>query len=259
MAKRDFRTAAREGSQLNERLIDYTAVTRIASKAKTLYRRAGNWPIYAAATGSALAMATGASASIISGVYPGSGIAVNPGGPVSQVGLIPGLSVKLHALSNKGASVSTHTAALQLLASHENIFFSGLYSDQAKKFKLGSPIGTPGEASHVGHTENVQRFFLGSGSGNFASGQVGFVGLSFANLGNTDYAWIELEFTDKGGFPYFLDALAFGVDTDPGQLPGSFEAGQTGPSAPEPGTMSLAILAAGAAGVMALRRRRKQS
>lgn len=249
---------AREGSQLDERLSDYSAVTRISSKANTLYRRAGNWPIYAAATGSALAMATGASASIITGVYPGSGISVNPVGPTTHVGLIPGLSVKLHAQSNKGLNASTRSIGLQVEASFENIFFSG-YSDQAKKFGLGSPIGTAAEAHKVGNIENIQRFFLGSASGNFASGKPAFVGLSFANLGNTDYAWIELEFTDNGGFPFYLDALAFGVDTDPGQLPGSFAAGQTGPSAPEPGTMSLAILAAGAAGVIALRRRRKQS
>ena len=259
MAKKGFRATAREGSQLDERLSDYSAVTRISSKAKTLYRRAGNWPIYAAATGSALAMATGASASIISGVYPGSGISVNPGGPTTHVGLIPGLSVKLHAQSNRGLNVSTRSIGLQVEASFENIFFSG-YSDQAKKFALGSPIGTPAEALQVGNIENIQRFFLGSASGNFRSGQPAFVGLSFATIGkNTDYGWIELEFTDKGGFPYYLDALAFGIDTDPGQLPGSFAAGETGPSAPEPGTMSLAILAAGAAGVTALRRRRKQS
>ncbi len=259
MAKRDFRLAAREGSQLDERLSDYAAITRISGAAKSLYRRTGNWPIYAAATGSALAMATGASASIISGVYPGGGVSVNPGGPVSHVGLLPGLSVKLHALSNGAPNASSRTVALQVEASFENIFFSG-YSDQARKFGFGSPIGTPAEAHQVGHLENIQRFFLGSASGNFRSGQPAFVGLSFATIGkNTDYGWIELEFTDKGGFPYYLDALAFGIDTDPGQLPGSFAAGETGPSAPEPGTMSLAILAAGAAGVMALRRRRRQS
>lgn len=258
MAEKDLRTGTREGNPLSERLRNYTAGTQISSRAKTPYRRAGNWPIYAAATGSALAMATGASASIISAVYPGSGVSVNPGGPTTQVGLIPGLSIKLHALSNGLPNVTSHTAALQLEVSLANIFFSG-YSDQAKKFVLGSPIGTPGQALHVGRTENIQRFFLGSASGNFESGKPAFAGLSFMTVGkNTDYAWIELEFTDKGGFPYSLSALAFGIDTDPGQLPGSFAAGQTGPSAPEPGTMSLAILALGAAGVVALRRRRKQ-
>ena len=178
---------------------------------------------------------------------------------MTQVGLIPGLSIKLHALSNGLPGVTSHSAELQLEVSLANIFFSG-YSDQAKKFVLGSPIGTPGQALHVGRTENIQRFFLGSASGNFASNKPAFVGLSFANLSNTDYAWIELEFTDKGGFPYFLNALAFGIDTNPGQTPGTLLAGEIdGGFIPEPSTLSLAILASGAAGVMALRRRRKQS
>jgi hypothetical protein len=258
MAKKDFRAATREGSQLDERLSDYAATTRISSAAKALYRRTGNWPIYAAATGSALAMATGASASIItsgivSGVYP-SGVSVNPGGPATHIGLIPGLSVKLHALSSAGGPV----VQLQLEAG-ENIFFSQ-FTDSAKNFGFASPIA-PGlsPSSGVGHTENVQAFFNGHAYGNFAAGMPGFVGLSFATgLGNTDYGWIALEFRDKGGIPYYLQALAFGIDTNPGQTPGTLLAGEIdGGFIPEPGTLSLAILASGAAGVMALRRRRK--
>jgi hypothetical protein len=252
MAKRKSRIAANEGAPLDARLSDYSAITRISGAAKTFCRRAGNWPIYAAATGSALSMATGASASIISGVYPGSGISVNPGGPTTQVGLIPGLSVKLHALSFNGGA----TVELQLQASNEKIFFSK-FSDMAKNFALGSPIGPVG---NVGHTENVAAFFSGSKLyGNFTAGKPGFAGLSFGTVGgNTDYGWLKLQFTDKAGAPYYLDALAFAIDTDPGQKPGTLVAGQTAES-PEPGTMSLAILASGAAGVIALRRRRKQS
>jgi len=261
MAKKDLRTATRKGSQLDERLSDYAAITRISATAKTLYRRAGNWPVYAAATGSALAMATGASASIItsgivSGVFP-SGVSVNPGGPATQLGLIPGLSIKIHALSSAAGPV----VQLQMLASHENIFFSQ-FSDSVKNFGFASPIA-PGlfPSSGVGHTENVQAFFNGHAYGNFAAGKPGFAGLSFATgLGNTDYGWIELEFMDKAGLPFSLEALAFGIDINPGQTPGTLLAGEIdGGFIPEPSTFSLAILASGAAGVMALRRRRKQS
>jgi hypothetical protein len=260
MAKKDFRTSGREGSQLDERLHDYAAIARISATAKTLYRRAGNWPIYAAATGSALAMATGASASIItsgivSGTFP-SGISVNAGGPTTQLGLIPGLSVKIHALSSPaGPSVQ-----LQLLASHENIFFSQ-FSGMAKNFGFKSPIARGLlTGSGVGPTAIVQAFFSGHASGNFEAGKPGFVGLSFATgLGNTDYGWIELEFRDKGGIPHTLEALAFGIDTNPGQTPGTLLAGEVNNGfIPEPSTLSLAFLASGAAGVTALRRRRKQ-
>jgi hypothetical protein len=260
MAKRDFRTSGREVSQLDERLSDYAAVTRISATAKSLYRRTGSWPIYAAATGSALAMATGASASlitsgIVSGTFP-SGLSVNAGGPTTQVGLIPGLSVKIHALSNPGGP----SIQLQLLASHENLFFSQ-FSGMAKNFGFKSPIARGLlTGSGVGPTAIVQAFFTGHASGNFESGKPGFVGLSFGTgLGNTDFGWIELEFRDKGGIPYSLEALAFGVNTNPGQTPGSLLAGEINNGfIPEPGTLSLAILASGAAGIMALRRRRKQ-
>jgi PEP-CTERM motif len=259
MAKKDSRAAAREGSQLDERLSDYAAIIRISATAKTLYRRTGNWPIYAAATGSALAMATGASASIItsgivSGVYP-SGVSVNAGGPTTQLGLIPGLSVKIFAHSSATGPI----VQLQMLASQENLFFSPI-AGYAKNFGLGSPIGL-GLNTGVGHTEIVKAFFTGNLYGNFAPGQPGFVGLSFSTgHGNTDYGWIQLVFRDQGGIPHSLEALAFGIDTNPGQTPGTLLAGEINNGfIPEPSTLSLAFLASGAAGVMALRRRRKQS
>jgi hypothetical protein len=262
MAK-NSRTVFQEGSQLDVRLSDYASITGTSAKAKTLHRRTGNWAIYAAATGSALAMATGASASIItsgivSGVYP-SGVSVNPVGPHTQVGLIPGLSVKLHALSaSTGAGPSVQ---LQLLASHENLFFSQ-GSGLAKNFGFESPIA-PGllVGSGVGPTAIVQAYFTGHAFGNFVAGKPDFVGFSFATgHGNTDYGWMELEFKNQGGLPFSLEALAFGVDTNPGQTPGTLLAGEINNGfIPEPGTLSLSILAAGATGVMALRRRRKQA
>jgi hypothetical protein len=258
MAKKDLKTAVREDSPLDGRLSDYTASTRLSATAKTLYRRTGNWSIYAAATGSALAMATGASASIItsgivSGVYP-SGVSVNPAGPSTHVGLIPGLSVKLHALSSSGGAV----VQLQVEA-HVNIMFSK-FSDAAKNFGFESPIA-PGHLGDVGRTEIVQAFFTGLPLGNFTAGKPGFIGLSFSTVhGNTDYGWMELEFRNNTlGVPFYLQAFAFGIDTNPGQTPGTLLAGEINNGfIPEPGTLSLTFLASGAAGVMALRRRRKQ-
>lgn len=261
MEKTDFTIAAREDSQLDQRLSEYTAVTGIPAARKTAYRRTGNWPIYAAATGSALAMATGASASIItsgivSGDYP-AGVSVNPLGPKTHIGLIPGLSVKLHALSS--STGAGPVVQLQVEA-NANIMFSK-FSDAARNFGFGSPIA-PGALPTfgVGRTEIVQAFFTGQPFGNFTAGKQGFIGLSFPDgHGNTDYGWMLLEFNDVAGKPFSLEALAFGIDTNPGQTPGTLAAGQiNGGFIPEPGTLSLALLAAGAAGVMALRRRRKQ-
>jgi len=56
---------ARRKSDLDQRLEAYFATLRSSSLRETLKRRASNWHIYAAVTGSAMAMATTTSASII--------------------------------------------------------------------------------------------------------------------------------------------------------------------------------------------------
>src|SRR5579864_4995894 len=66
---------------LDHRLDAYFATLRSPSLREALKRRVGNWQIYAAVSGSALAMATGASASII-----GRGIRVTPE-PIASVRL----------------------------------------------------------------------------------------------------------------------------------------------------------------------------
>ena len=77
----------------------------------------------------------------------------------------------------------------------------------------------------------------------FQPGKPGYAGFSFSYNGHTDYGWIELEFTEG------TNGLANSIS-----LP---EAAFYDASAPEPSTGALAILAAGALGVTALRRRKK--
>ena len=52
--------------ELDKRLADYSATLRSSRLEETRKRRSGNWQVYAAVTGSALAMATNASAGTIS-------------------------------------------------------------------------------------------------------------------------------------------------------------------------------------------------
>jgi len=59
--------SARRKSELDHRLESYFATLRSSPLRETLKRRASHWQIYAAVTGSAVAMATGASAAIIAG------------------------------------------------------------------------------------------------------------------------------------------------------------------------------------------------
>lgn len=81
----------------------------------------------------------------------------------------------------------------------------------------------------------------------------GFFGFSLkTRSGQVDYGWIRMEYTEsQNDLPdsITIEDLAFTTDGSP------ILAGETG-EAPEPATGGLALLAAGAAGVAALRRKR---
>ncbi len=93
----------------------------------------------------------------------------------------------------------------------------------------------------------------------WAPGAFGFAGFEFETSGhNTDYGWIRLEYTLGS------NGLADGVTVEDwayDNTGASIQAGQisTGSSTPEPSTAAMGLLAAGAAGVAALRRRRKSA
>jgi hypothetical protein len=251
MAKRQAAATARNRA-LDERLRAYGAGLSAASG--NIRRHTGNWPIYAAATGSALAMATGASASLItsgiqSSVFQSNVSVKAQGSSVNSshwIQMGSGHKINLKAVSNGTFAVLGLQPGPRM-----NLFFTG--SSSAKNFRFQSNIG----GSHAApQAEIVKAMFSGQLIGKFQSGQPGFAGFSITSAShvNTEYGWLELVFTEKSGTPSALRALAYGIDTNPNEV---IQAGQiNGGFIPEPGTMSLAILAAGACGVMALRRRR---
>jgi hypothetical protein len=237
---------ANKRKELNARLGDYTAGARLATAATTLRGRLGNWPVYAAAVGSALAMSTNASADIINGQI--SGAVVSPAG--SRHTFVEGVLL-LGEINIKASSGNSFAALLVSgVAPKAFIFDTTANGSQAVNFALGSPIG--GGTGKV--TPNVliaNSTFNGARVGQFLSGVPGYAGLAFKVAGGYDYGWLELEFFNNlNGAPTTLEALGFGVDTTPNE---AILAGT-----PEPGTMGLALLATGAYGVAALRRRRKQ-
>jgi hypothetical protein len=77
----------------------------------------------------------------------------------------------------------------------------------------------------------------------FAPGNSGTAVFSFKTAGAaTDYGWVSLKYTTNNQFPTGITASDINYESS---------------STPEPSTGALAILAAGAAGVTALRRRKK--
>jgi hypothetical protein len=111
------------------------------------------------------------------------------------------------------------------------------------KLKAGAPIGTKGNFQTFGIMESR------SGRGQWTSAAAGYIGMRFLHTGKSYFGWAKVSnvTTEKGIFAT-LDEVA--VDTVPGQ---TIDAGQTS-TVPEPGTLSL--LALGAAGLFALRKRK---
>lgn len=87
----------------------------------------------------------------------------------------------------------------------------------------------------------------GFGGSQFLNPGVGFIGFSFNTGAGTQYGWARVNMQGSPGNAFTLVDYAFG---DPGVM---IRAGQT--AVPEPG--SLGLLAVGAAGLVAWRRRRK--
>jgi hypothetical protein len=227
------------------------------------------WPIYAAATGAALAMATSADAnSIISG-YSGQKINVEPFQVASRTGAetvvnLGGLGdVGLRLFYSRGTNgiVFSRTGQARVFGSHGTVL--NATGGELARFNAGQAItqGMSHATNPILH-EQIFRYLIGAdrvltslGVGQWpTSNKTGFAGFTLAN---GDLGWIQLDWTTNGGFPTSLQALNWAVETAPGV---SIEADQTdsGPGvAPEPGTLGLSLLAIGAAGIAAWRRSRR--
>ena len=119
----------------------------------SLRSRIGNWPIYAAAAGSALAMATGASASIITGSYTGASVVqFGPNataGGASIKGLFLGFCASGPATANCQNPVGLfHNTAAGVVWDEVNIrasgFFPGVSASGVSPVKIfgATPNGT---------------------------------------------------------------------------------------------------------------------
>ena len=191
-------------------------------------RGAVNWTAFGAATGSALAMASSASASII---Y------THPANPVTAE--IPGLPP-----NHPGPLNSRNSAAFSVGPGHFRIFVS--QSASSSSF----PGGTRGQAGLLGLGGAAPAEEL------FAAGATHLVPVSAAG----DNGWIRIEvFNGPNGLADEIEAIDWAYNSvaggpiTPGQESGG---GGGGSSTPEPSTAAMALLAAGSAGVLAWRRRR---
>jgi hypothetical protein len=237
----------------------------------------GNWPMYAAATGSALALSTSAGASIIHGFgnlslsVPAAGFQLETSdfriGPQSGSAVAyPYLFAFHRQFSGNSTFPAYRVGGVQLLASCgcTTSFFVRPYSTLVRNYPLrrfasgemisggGSPLfysmgflaaKCTGATSVCGTAGGV------SVHPDFQSNVYGFAG--FRAGGN--YGWIRVKWeADSGnGFPNKITVLDWAYEDSGAPI----AAGDTG--TPEPGTMSMSLLAAGAAGIVAWRKRKK--
>jgi MYXO-CTERM domain-containing protein len=218
-------------------------------------KRLGNWSLYAAAAGATIAMAANADADIIHNSDPTLDLTVTgvPNSPNSKSFSIDGqtLSAFVDRLSTLGFRVNVagiwNPSGDVKIAS---VNTGGLFFD--KKYNLGQSILFTG--IYGGGT--MQKSSNNGVLGQWGPGVVtGFLGIE---LPGTHYGWIQVRLSNDGDLPNKLEVLDWAYNSVAGQAirAGDYTPAQLPTDTPEPGTMGLAVLALGAAGLTAWRKRR---
>jgi hypothetical protein len=267
---------------LDASLEDYSTAVQNAADSLSLGDRLGRWPIYAAATGSALALGTSAAASIIyfSGPPVQATVSVGPGftSSTAAISLLPFADPGLYAIHRNSSSAVRGAVGLENCGCYPALFFvtppsPGAPGPALKNFAFNQPISygvlpTSGPGTFLfpfGFAAarcDAGSDPCGSTASNFASAPfgppdvTGFVG--FVAYNSTDptplprFGWIRIRWSADliSGFPNSIEALDWAIEDSGAAL----LAGDTG--VPEPGTMSMALLALGAAGIVSWRKRK---
>jgi hypothetical protein len=215
-----------------------------------------NWSIYAGATASALAMSTSAHASIVYVNFDSKTVTVPHNVPPNW-GTSNHTNLNINGLGSlwmyivfDGPPDPDGSVFLSQNGRPGVVRAGGV---NLKDFALNASI-TAGMQFHQGVAELMSNA-NGNVYGVFQDGVPGFAGFQ---LSNGDLGWVRLEWNDStyhDGYPDHLIAIDAAYNDVAGQ---SILAGQsTSAATPEPGTMPLALLAAGAIGIAAWKRRRK--
>jgi MYXO-CTERM domain-containing protein len=208
-------------------------------------RHFSNWGVYAAAAGAGLAMAANADAALIYTVENKTA-SIPPTANSTQARVAIDIAGKAFSLRVSRNSGTQGAAGFFNLPGSFKLGGTGF----PKNYALGASI-------KVSHTE-TRTVLRGKGAGRvygaWGPGTVtGFVGFKNASV----LGWMRIV-VDNNGSTGYPDAVKL-IDYAYTALGGSIKAGQTSSSTtPEPGTAALGLLAAGAAGLVELRRRRKE-
>jgi MYXO-CTERM domain-containing protein len=247
----------------NTRLDNYFA------NVSALRRSASDWRIYAAVTGSAMAMATNASAGVI---YFSQTVTAGPLASVAmsnqQTKQSKNIALKDGVGGNIGVGFGVYVLqfwnGLGSLGGSARLTGSGglkmLDSGGSRLKKLASGANISAAAGPWVHQTGLLAHQTATTGGlhnasGWAANATGLAGFRFSTTNHAlDYGWVRLSYTlGSNGLAKSITASEWAYDPTGAPVTAGEEGGS---STPEPSTTALAILAAGAAGVAALRRRR---
>jgi hypothetical protein len=226
------------------------AVSVEASGALTGFRqRLGKWPVYAAAAGSALAFSTSATANTI--VYSGplnTGSANIDGNSfgVFVTGMVPNLT----SLGLRPTSSCFVCAAAANVRGNGSMLFGLPF----RPYNFGAGFSVTSRRGFQPAGGLLDFFNGGIHDGYWSRGGAGYAAI---RLPNGDLGWIKIAVGTEFGYPTSAAILSWAYNDVPGASILTGETANTTASTPEPNSLALALLATGAAGVLAFRRRRK--
>ena len=149
------------------------------------------------------------------------------------------VDARLYWYTSKGA---THARARGVFGG-EAVHTAG---NDMVRFTTGQSISN-GAGTWATWARGIFKYSGGFVGGNFSNLNVGYLGMRF-NDGGTKYAWVHIDSIAADGSQYHVAGYAYQTDGS------AIEAGEM--PVPEPSTIALALLASGAAGVMASRRKK---
>jgi hypothetical protein len=246
------------------------AVDQYAATAHSLLNRkpksdkSKRWLAYSSAVGSALALAGSADAGIIYSGPQNISVSVKKGGSSSGRAslLINKFVVESVDLNNfvGGGSFGSFAG----LRRGSNVYVPG-HNNYVRRLAAGQAISAGIAGGFRINAGSVRGAFMSRSGRYFQLGDwpattIGFAGFRYYDASNQPhYGWIRLSLQGIGGNNPAPQATLTAVDWAYEDTPNTpIPAGDTGAAIiPEPGTLALAALAAGAVGVCALRRRKQ--